>query len=378
MYLVDNMFNIPLVNLKKQYKAIEKEINGAINNTIINSNFILGPEIKKFEEDYADFCNAKHCISVSSGTSALQLALQASGIKPKDEVITVPNTFMATVEAIIDAGAKPIFVEIDEDTFNIDTKKLKSLITEKTKAIIPVDLYGQPCDLDPIMELAEKHNLTVIEDACQAHGAEYKSKAIGSISHITAFSFYPGKNLGAYGDAGAITTNNVELAEKIKVISNHGRLKGEKYRHDYLGGNYRMDELQAAILNVKLKHLKDWVNSRRKVASKYNELIKPNVKIPKEADFAKHAYHLYVIRANKRERLKEFLNSKNISTGVHYPIPLHLQPSLKFLGYKKQNFKITEDCADTILSLPTYPELEDAEIEFISDNINKFFEKDIK
>tara|TARA_Y100000310_G_C20702405_1_gene831072 strand:+ start:8701 stop:9810 length:1110 start_codon:yes stop_codon:yes gene_type:complete len=368
------MHNIPLVDLKKQYKSIEKEINEAVINTIKNSNFILGSETERFEQDFANFCKAKYCISLSSGTSALQLALNSIGINPGDEVITVPNTFIAIVEAIINSGAKPVFAEIDASTFNIDLSSLKSFMTEKTKAIIPVDLYGQPCNLDPIMDLAEKHSIKVIEDACQAHGAEYKGKKIGSISHVTAFSFYPGKNLGAYGDAGAITTDDPELAEKIAAIRNHGRLHNEKYVHEYIGSNYRMDELQAAILNVKLKHLENWVGRRRKVASKYNGLIiSHNVKLPEEADYAKHAYHLYVIRTDKRNQLKKFLKSKDISTSIHYPLPLHLQPALKFLGYKKGDFKVSETSADSILSLPIYPELEEEEIEFISENINRFF-----
>ncbi|MEK6983794.1 MAG: DegT/DnrJ/EryC1/StrS family aminotransferase [Nanoarchaeota archaeon] len=368
------MKKLPLVDLKSQNRLLKNEINNALNNTIDGANFILGEEIKKFEKNYAKFCGARHCISLSSGTSALELALKVSGIMPGDEVITVPNTFIANAEAIIGVGAKPIFCEIDKQTFNIDTDLLKTLITKNTRAIMPVDLYGHPCDLDPIMELAAKHNLIVVDDACQAHGAKYKGKVIGGVAHSTAFSFYPGKNLGAFGDAGCLTTNDDEFAVKTKSLRNHGRLNDEKYKHGLIGSNYRMDELQAAILNVKLKYLEGWVNARRKVASKYREYISAkDVKHPTEAIYAKHAYHLYVIRIKKRDELRKFLNSNGISTGIHYPLPLHLQPSLEFLGYKKNNFKITEEYANTILSLPIYPELTDDDISYVSNKINDFF-----
>lgn len=368
------MYEIALVDLKRQNKAIEKEINKTMADVIQSANFILGHNTEKFEKDFAQFCNVKHCISLSSGTAALELALKALDLKHGDEVITVPHTFIANVEAIISAAAKPVFCEIDERTFNIDVERLKALITKKTKAIMPIDLYGHPCDFDPIMELAAKHNLTVIEDACQAHGAKYKGKMVGGIAHLTAFSFYPGKNLGAFGDAGALTTNNTELAKNMKAISNHGRLQNDKYKHELVGNNYRMDELQAAILNVKLKHLEDWVDRRRDVASKYNKYINANEVIhPEQASYAQHAYHLYVIRTKKRNQLKEFLKSKGISTGVHYPLPLHLQPALRFLGYKKGYFKVSEECANTVLSLPMHPDLKEDEIEFVSTAINKFF-----
>ncbi len=370
------MNEIALVNLKRQNKALEKEIKRALDETIQSANFISGPQIEKFEKDFAKFCGAKYCIALSSGTAALELSLKASGIKPGDEVITVPNTFIANVEAIISAGAKPVFADVDESTFNIDTENASQKVTKKTRAIMPVDLYGHPCDLDPIMDMAAKHNLAVIEDASQAHGAKYKGRKIGSIAHATSFSFYPGKNLGAFGDAGALTTNNPELAKKMKAISNHGRLQDEKYKHELVGNNYRMDELQAAILNVKLKHLKDWVNARRAIASKYREFIKtPNIEHPHEADYAQHAYHLYVIRTKRRDQLRKFLKSRGISTGIHYPLPLHLQPALKFLGYKKGDFKVSEECSNTILSLPIYPELKEDEIRFVSNEINNFFHR---
>ena len=370
------MNEIPLVDVKRQNKALKKEIDKALNSVIHSSNFILGPQIKKFEKDFAQFCGAKYCISINSGTSALELALRALGIKHGDEVITVPHTFIADVEAIINVGAKPVFCKIDKHTFTIDINSLKTLITKKTKAVIPVDLYGQPCDLDPIMDLAAKYNLKIIEDACQAHGAEYKGRKVGGIAHATAFSFYPGKNLGAFGDAGALTTEDTELAKKIRMIRDHGRSQNRKYEHDYIGGNYRMDELQAAILNVKLKYLETWIHAKREVASKYRKSIYiDHIEHPAEANYARHVYHLYVIRTNRREQLREFLKSKNICVGIHYPLPLHLQPALKFLGYKRGDFKITEKCANTVLSLPMFPELRKDEIEFVSTTINKFFGK---
>ncbi|MBI2523110.1 DegT/DnrJ/EryC1/StrS family aminotransferase [Candidatus Woesearchaeota archaeon] len=368
------MNEIQLVNLKKQYELLREEINTAISSTLENSKFILGPETCKFEKDFAAFCDAKYSVALSSGTDALKLALSTLGVKRGDEVITVPNTFIATVEAIIGVGAKPVFCEIEEQTFTLDVKKLNGLITEKTKAILPVDLYGHPCDLSPIMDLAEKHDFSVVEDACQAHGAKYGGKMIGGIAHATVFSFYPSKNLGSYGDGGAITTNDEELAGKISALRDHGRLTHEKYKHDYIGGNYRMDELQAAILNVKLKYLEKWIEARRNLASLYSKLIdSKHVRHPEEASYARHAYYLYVIRSKKRDMLKKFLLSEKICCEVHYPLPLHLQPALKFLGRKKGDFEITEQCSDTVLSLPLYPELEEKEIMYISDKINKFF-----
>ena len=367
---------VQFLDLGRQHIKLKNEIGNALKRVISSNNFILGNEIEKFEKDFAKFCKAKHCVSLSSGTDALELSLQALGIKPNDEVITVPHTFIANVESIFSVGAKPVFCEIDSKTFTINTNRLKNLITKKTKAIMPVDLYGQPCDLDDIMELAAKYNLAVIEDACQSHGAEYKGRKVGSNAHATAFSFYPGKNLGAFCDSGCITTNDAELDVKIKAMRNHGRLQNEKYRHDIVGGNYRMDELQAAILNVKLKYLKEWTNARRRVASRYRESINAKyMEHPLEASYARHAYHLYVIKTKKRDKLGEYLKSKGISTSIHYPLPLHLQPALKFLGYKKGDFKVTEECANTVLSLPIYPELRNDEVEYVSRQINIFFGK---
>jgi len=370
------MESIPLVNLQRQNMSLKKELNQAISKTIENSNFILGHEVKIFEKRFAGFCEAKYCISLASGTSALELALRAFGVKPGDEVITVPFTFMATAEVIINIGAKPVFCDIDEDYFTINVNSIKKLITTKTKAIIPVDLYGQPCHLAPITELAKKYNLAVIEDACQAHGALYEGKKVGSIADATAFSFYPGKNLGSFGDAGALATNDDSVAKMATALRDHGRPENSKYEHEFIGGSHRMDELQAAILNVKLKYLNKWVAARRKIASKYlNYITAKEVKHPMEAEYAKHAYHLYVIRTKKRDSLRKFLASKKIYAGVHYPLPLHLQPALRYLGYELKNFPCSENAANTVLSLPIFPEMTDEEVKYASDAINKFFRK---
>ncbi len=370
------MESIPLVNLQRQNILLKKELNQAISKTIENSNFILGQEVKIFEKRFAGFCETKYSISLASGTSSLELALRAFGVKPGDEVITTPFTFMATAEAIVNIGAKPVFCDIDDDYFAIDANFMKKLITKKTKAIIPVHLYGQPCDLDPIMELAKKHNIAVIEDACQAHGALYKGKKVGSIADATAFSFYPGKNLGSFGDAGALTTNNDSVAKMVTALRDHGRPENSKYIHEFIGGSHRMDELQAAILNVKLKYLNKWVESRRRIASKYlNYINAKEVKHPMEAKYAKHAYHLYVIKTQKRDRLRKFLAGKKIHAGVHYPLPLHLQPALRYLGYKHKDFPCSENAANNVLSLPIFPEMTDEEVKYVSDAVKEFFRR---
>jgi len=350
---------IPFVDLKAQYDSIKDEINEAIQDVLNNTSFIMGEELIRFEEEFASFCCRKYAIGVANGSDALILALKACGIGEGDEVITVPNTFIATTEAITRVGGKVVFVDIDPKTYTIDVSKTEEKITEKTKAIIPVHLYGQSADMEPIMELAKKYNLKIIEDAAQAHGAEYKGKKVGSIGDTGCFSFYPGKNLGAYGDAGMITTNNEEIAEKVKLLRNHGRTT-KKYEHEIEGYSSRLDNLQAAILRVKLKYLNQWNSMRRKNARKYNELLNNinGIITPYEADYAKHVYHLYVIRTEKgRDKLREELKSKGIAAGIHYPIPLHLQPAYNYLGYKRGDFPITEKASQEILSLPIFAEL---------------------
>ena len=357
---------IPFVDLKAQYDSIKDEIDEAIQNVLNNTSFIMGEELKKFEEEFARFCNVKYAIGVANGSDALILALRACGIGEGDEVITVSHTFIATAEAISNVGGKVVFVDIDPKTYTIDTSKIEGKISNKTKAIIPVHLYGQPANMDPIMRLAKKYNLKVIEDAAQAHGAEYKEEKVGSIGDVGCFSFYPGKNLGAYGDAGMVVTNNEEIAEGIKLLRNHGRIN-KKYEHEIEAYSSRLDNLQATILRVKLKYLNKWNDMRRKNAKRYNKLLSEmdDIIVPYEADYSKHVYHLYVIRAEGRDKLREELKSKGIATGIHYPIPLHLQPAYNYLGYKRGDFPVTEKASQEILSLPMFAELSDEQIEEI-------------
>ena len=361
---------VKFVDLKLQYNSIKGEINKAINEVLESTHFILGENVAEFEKEFAAFCNAKYSVGLNSGTSALHLALLAKGIGRGDEVITTPNTFVATCAAIAYTGAVPKLVDIEPETYNMDSKNLEKAITKKTKAIIPVHLYGQCADMKQIMEIAKKYNLIVIEDACQAHGAEHYNKKV-PIADIGCFSFYPGKNLGAYGEGGSVVTNNKEAGEVIRAYRDHGQVK--KHVHKYIGYNYRLEELQAAILRVKLKHLDEWIDMRRKNASIYNEKLKCiDVITPVEKDCNKHAYHLYVIRAKNRQRLIEYLNSRGIQTSIHYPTPIHLQEAYSFLNYKKGSFPFAEKYSDEILSLPMFPELKEEEISLVAQSIKDF------
>ncbi len=360
---------INFIDLKRQYQSIKNEIDTAIDNVIKNTNFILGEEVEKFEKEFADYCNVKYGIGVNSGTSALHLALLANNISKGDEVITVANTFIATVLAISLTGAEPILVDINEKNYNININKIEEKITDKTKAIIPVHLYGQSADMDPILELAEKYNLKVIEDACQAHGAEYKGKKVGCYGNAACFSFYPSKNLGAYGDAGMVVTNDEKISERLVMLRNYGQKV--KYHHLMKGFNNRLDTIQATILRVKLKRLDEWNEARRKNAKRYNELLGDAVITPIEESYARHIYHLYVIRVKNREDLQKFLNEKGISTAIHYPIPIHMQKAYLDLGYKEGDFYATEKSAKEILSLPMFPELSEEEIKYIVHNIKQ-------
>ncbi len=366
---------IPFVDLKAQYDSIKDGIDEAIQNVLNNTSFIMGEELKKFEEEFARFCNVKYAIGVANGSDALILALRACEIGKGNEVITVPHTFISTTEAISNVGGKVVLVDIDPKTYTIDVTKIEEKITEETKAIIPVHLYGQPVDMGPIMELAKKYNIKIIEDAAQAHGAEYKGEKVGSIGDVGCFSFYPGKNLGAYGDAGIVVTNSKEIAEKIKLLRNHGRIT-KKYEHKIEGYSSRLDNLQAAILRVKLKYLNKWNDKRRNNAKKYNELLSNinGIITPYEADYAKHVYHLYVVRTENRDKLREKLKSESIATGIHYPLPLHLQPAYSYLGYKNGDFPITEKASQEILSLPMFAELTDKQIEEIGKLIKNYSE----
>lgn len=366
------MSKIPLVDLHAQYETIKPEIDAAIQRTIDNTAFILGPEAKKFEEHFAEFCNVKHAIGLDSGTAALHLALIALNVGAGDEVITTPHTFVATAEPISLLGARPVFVDIDPQTYNMDPNRLEAAITSRTKAIIPVHLYGQPVEMDPVLEIARRHTLPVIEDAAQAHGSEYRGRRIGSMGEMACFSFYPGKNLGAYGDAGALVTNDDTLAQKIRMLRDHGRTT--KYEHEISGFGYRLDGIQGAILDVKLKHLPAWNAQRRAHADYYTELLSNlDVVTPYEPAHIRSVYHLYVIRTHKRDALLQHLKEQNIEAGIHYPVPLHLQPVYKNLGYQQGDFPETEQAARDILSLPMYPELSHAQMERVVETIHDFY-----
>ena len=359
---------VPFLDLKAQYEAIKQEIDQTIANVINDAAFVGGKYVKQFEEEFAAFCVAKHCVGVGNGTDALFIALRSLGVGKGDEVITAANSFIATSEAITMAGAKVVFVDCDPRTYNIDTTKILSAITPRTKAIIPVHLYGQPADLPALQTIAREYGLFLIEDAAQAHGAEFEGKRIGVFGDIACFSFYPGKNLGAYGDGGAIVTNSEGWAMKCRMLGNHGRVK--KYDHEFEGVNSRLDGIQAAILSVKLRHLEEWTKKRREIAKIYNELLKNSeVMTPVEAPGVKHIYHLYVVRIPQRDAVQAALKTKGIDTGIHYPIPLpHLQ-AYRYLGHTSDEFPVTTQYSREILSLPMYPELSKIQIEYVCDQL---------
>ena len=359
------MSKIPLVDLKAQYAPIKDEIDSAIARVIDKTAFILGEEVSLFEENFAGFCGTKYAVGTSSGTSALQLALASVGINEGDEVITTPFTFIATTSSILALGGKPVFVDIEKDTYNLDVSKIESAITGKTKAIVPVHLYGHPVDMDPLMKIAKRRGIKVIEDACQAHGALYKEKKVGSVGEAGCFSFYPGKNLGCYGDGGMLVTNNEEICKRARLLRDHGR--GDKYTHIIHGHNFRLDAIQAAILRVKLKYLDRWNDKRRKNALSYNKRLEKFSAIikPVEKDYAKHVYHLYVIRAKRRDRLKAFLEENGVDAGIHYPVPLHMQPVYTEMKLSDRKMPVSEASSKDILSLPMYAELDESQIERI-------------
>lgn len=420
---------VPFLDLKAQYLSMKDEIHAAIQQVLDATAFAGGPYVTRFEKEFAAFCGCKEAIGVGSGTEALWLCLLAHGIGPGDEVITVPDSFIATAEAISLCGATPVFVDVDERTYNMDPNKLEDYLKNRNeergtrneekgptsvlnpdssslaprasvlgpgssglgpgssgleprssnleplswpKAVIPVHLFGQPADMDPIMEIVRKYGLLVIEDACQAHGAGYKGKKAGTIGAAGCFSFYPGKNLGAYGEAGAVVTNDSEMASKIRILRDHGQSK--KYYHDVVGWNDRMDGVQGAILSAKLKHLPAWNEARRKNAQLYTRLLSgaDGVIVPREADVAKHIYHIYAIRVKNRDKLMNALAERGISCGIHYPIPIHLQEAYLSLGLKKGSFPVAEKCAEEFLSLPMYPELTEEQIQYVAAEIKKY------
>jgi dTDP-4-amino-4,6-dideoxygalactose transaminase len=361
---------IPLVDLKKQYESIQSEIDNSIKDVLFNTSFIGGEIVTAFETNFKKYIDVNHCISCANGTDSIEILLKALDISKGDEVIVPSISWISTSEAVSSVGAKPVFVDIDPDYYTIDLTKIEEKINKNTKAIIPVHLYGQPVDMIKLMAIAKKHNLKVIEDCAQAHGAEFSSKKIGSFGDCASFSFYPGKNLGAYGDAGAMLTNDSEIAEKARMIANHGQK--EKHNHIIEGRNSRMDGIHAAVLNVKLNYLDMWTNKRIEIAESYNSLLaKSSISCPKKNKDGKHVYHLYVIRSSQRDKLKKELAEKGISSAIHYPTALPFLKCYKYLKYTKDDFPVASSYTEQILSLPMYPELNNQEIEFICNNIIK-------
>jgi len=361
---------IPYLDLKAQYHSIKPEVDAAISKVLESSEFVLGSEVAAFEREFGAYCRTADCIAVNSGTSALHLALLAAGVGPGDEVITVPFTFIASVAAITYAGARPVLADIDSRSFNMDPSAVEAAVTPRTKAIMPVHLYGQTADMDPILDIARRRGLVVIEDAAQAHGAQYKNRLAGSMGDIGCFSFYPTKNLGAFGEGGAVTTNNPEYAATIRMLRDWGQ--DRKYHHALRGFNYRMEGLQGAILRVKLRHLERWTEARRTIARRYNEFLQESgLTLPSEMPWARHVYHLYTVRAEDREALKAGLQSEGIQSAIHYAIPAHLQPAYADLGYKKGDFPQSERAAELVLCLPMYPELSEESARRVADGVTK-------
>jgi len=361
---------IPYADLKAQYHSIKSEIDAAVLRVLESTQFILGEEVSAFEREFASYCQAPQSVAVNSGTSALHLALLAAGIGPGDEVITTPFTFVATVAAIRYTGARPVFVDIEPDYFTIDVSKIESAMTPRTRAIMPVHLYGQPADMDPILDIARPRGLTVIEDAAQAHGSEYHGRRCGSLSEIAAFSFYPGKNLGAYGEGGALTTRRADIAATCRTLRNWG--EETRYEHRLKGFNYRMDGIQGAILRVKLRHLEAWTERRRQVAAWYSEVLDTeSIRLPKARAGCRHVYHVYVVRSEARDELREALTKEGIQTGIHYPIPVHLQPAHADLGYRSGDFPVAEVVAREVLSLPIFPEMTRDQVQTVAAVVSK-------
>lgn len=365
---------VPYLDLAAQMRPLRKEIEAAIARTLDNCSFCLGPDVAQFEKDFARFCGAEHCVAFNSGTSALHVAMLLLNVGRGDEVITTPSSFVATSWAISYVGATPVYIDVDDGTFNLDPKLVERAITPRTKALLPVHLYGQAVDLDPLLEISRKRSIPLVEDAAQAHGATYKGKVIGTFGAISCFSFYPGKNLGAYGEGGALLTNNAAFAARARALREHGSTK--RYYHDEVGFNYRMEGIQGAVLGVKLKHLDTWTRERRRVAHRYAELLADTpLQLPKEADYGQSAWHLYVVRHPQRDALKSHLEANHIGCALHYPLPLHLQKAYAHLGYKEGDFPVAEKAARQCLSLPIYPELTEPQILRVSKVIHEFFAK---
>lgn len=355
---------VPYFDLKNQYAGLRDEILAAVDRVCSNASFILGEEVALFEEEFAAYCEAKHCVAVNSGTSALHLALLGAGVKPGDEVIAPSCTFIATAEAISYTGARPVFVDIDPRTANIDPALIEQAITRRTKAILPVHLYGRPADLDPIMEIARRHGLEVIEDACQAHGARYRGGRVGSLGRAAAFSFYPGKNLGAYGEGGALVTNDDNLAQYARAMRDHGQSR--RYFHEFIGYNYRMDGFQGAVLRIKLKRLDEWTARRQRLAHLYSDRVREiAAELPQDDPQCEPVYHLFVVYVDERDRVRRELERRGVQTAIHYPLPVHLQKPYVDLGYRPGSLPITERACARCLSLPLFPELEEDGVRYV-------------
>ncbi len=369
--------NVPFVDLPAQYRAIKSEIDEAVARVIESCAFILGPEVEAFEAEFAAYVGARHCVGVSNGTAAIQLALTACGVGAGDEVIVPANTFFATAEAVSTAGATPVFVDCDAASRNLDPARLEAAITERTRAVVPVHLYGQSADLDPVFEIAARRNLIVVEDAAQAHGARYKGQSVGALGRAGCFSFYPGKNLGAYGEGGAVVTNDAEVARRVRLLRDHG--SEQKYRHEIVGYNFRLEGMQGAVLRVKLRHLDAWNDLRRAHAARYDELLAPlaaaaggALTLPREMPYARHVYHLYVVESGARDEMQKHLSAAGVQTGIHYPVPVHLQPAYAALAHRTGDFPEAERQAARVLSLPMFPELTDEQIGRVAGAVARF------
>lgn len=363
--------NVPFMDLKLQYAAIRNDVLGAVGDVLESAHFVLGKEVAAFEDEFATFCGAQHGVAVNTGTSALHLALLAAGVGRGDEVITVPCTFVATVAAVLYTGATPVFVDVDPVTYTMDTSKVEAAITPKTKALLPVHLYGNPADMDALIGIARRHNLVVIEDAAQAHAAEYKGRRCGSIGDLGCFSFYPGKNLGAYGEGGLVTTNNPEYARTIRMLRDWGAEK--KYEHVMKGFNYRMEAIQGAILRIKLTHLDRWTDARRAHAAAYRSVLpEDTLTLPTEQAESRHVYHVYAVLTEQRHEMMASLNAQGIQTGIHYPYPVHLLPGYSDLGYGPGDFPVSERIASRELSLPMFPEMTEAQIMAVAAAVSEF------
>jgi dTDP-4-amino-4,6-dideoxygalactose transaminase len=360
---------VPYFDLKSQYADLREEILAALDRSCQGSGFVLGPEVEAFEREFAEFCEAKHCVALNSGTSAVHLALLCAGVGPGDEVVTTANTFIATAAAISYAGARPVFVDIDPETSNIDPARIEAALTPRTKAILPVHLYGRPAELDPILELGRRRGIPVIEDACQAHGARYRGRTVGSFGVAAAFSFYPGKNLGAYGEGGALTTNDDGIAGLARQLRTHGEAR--RYHHDRIGYNYRMEGFQGAVLRVKLRRLPQWTERRREICRRYRELLAgARVDLPKEAPHVESANHLFVVYVDERDRVRSELEARGVQTAVHYPIPVHLQKAYEPLGLGAGSLPHTERACERVFSMPLFPEMSDEQVEFAARSLS--------